>query len=57
MPGCLVIITSRSRLAGLAVAEGARLVALDVLSHDEARQMLGARLGRAGRAADPDAVE
>ncbi len=54
--GCLVIITSRSRLAGLAAAEGARLVALDVLSHDEARQVLGARLG--GRAAaDPDAVD
>jgi len=54
--GCLVIITSRSRLAGLAVAEGARLVALDVLSQDEARQMLGARLGQRA-AAEPDAVD
>ena len=40
--GRLAIITSRSQLAGLAAAEGARLVALDVLSHDEARQVLGA---------------
>jgi tetratricopeptide (TPR) repeat protein len=55
-PGCLVIITSRSQLAGLAAAEGARLVALDVLSQDEARQVLAARLG--GRAAaEPGAVD
>ena len=40
--GCLVIITSRSRLAGLAAGEEARLLALDVLSQDEARQVLGA---------------
>ena len=55
-PGCLVIITSRSRLAGLAAGEGARLLALDVLGHDEARQVLAARLG--GRAAaEPGAVD
>ncbi len=54
--GCLVIITSRSQLAGLAAGEGARLLALDVLSHDEARQVLAVRLG--GRAAaEPGAVD
>jgi DNA-binding SARP family transcriptional activator len=54
--GCLVIITSRSQLVGLAAGEGAQLLALDVLGQDEARQVLGARLG--GRAAaEPDAVD
>jgi DNA-binding SARP family transcriptional activator/tetratricopeptide (TPR) repeat protein len=55
-PGCLVIITSRSRLAGLAAGEGARLLALDVLSQDEARQVLAARLGERA-AAEPGAVD
>jgi DNA-binding SARP family transcriptional activator len=55
-PGCLVIVTSRHQLAGLAATDGARLLTLDVLTHDEARQMLTTRLG-AGRADDePDAV-
>ena len=35
-PGCLVLITSRSQLAGLAAADGARLLTLDVPSHAEA---------------------
>ncbi len=50
-PGCLVLITSRRQLAGLAATDGARLLTLDVLSPAEARQMLTARLGadRAGR--------
>jgi transcriptional regulator with XRE-family HTH domain/tetratricopeptide (TPR) repeat protein len=53
--GCLAVVTSRAPLTGLA-AEGARLVALDVLSEAEARDLLGLRLGRARVAAEPGAV-
>ncbi len=52
----LVLITSRSQLRGLAAADGARLLTLDVLSRAEAVQMLAARLG-ARAAAEPDAVD
>jgi tetratricopeptide (TPR) repeat protein/transcriptional regulator with XRE-family HTH domain len=55
-PGCLVLVTSRASLAGLAVAEGAHLLNLDVLSEDEARQLLEHRLGSARVAAEPAAV-
>ena len=50
-PRRLVIVTSRSQLAGLAAADRARLLTLDVLSHDEARAgLLTARIGaRPGR--------
>jgi DNA-binding SARP family transcriptional activator len=55
-PATLVIVTSRSQLSGLAAAEGARLLTLDVLTHDEACQMLAARLGGHRPAAEPDAI-
>jgi DNA-binding SARP family transcriptional activator/tetratricopeptide (TPR) repeat protein len=56
-PGSLVIVTSRNQLAGLAAADGARLLSLDVLPHDEAAQLLTARIG-AGRAdAEPGAAD
>jgi DNA-binding SARP family transcriptional activator/DNA-binding XRE family transcriptional regulator len=55
-PHSLVLVTSRSELAGLAAADGTRLLALDVLSHDEAVQLLTARLGTDRVAAEPDAV-
>lgn len=45
--GCLVLITSRRRLAGLATCEGATLLTLDVLSQPEALELLTARLGNA----------
>jgi DNA-binding SARP family transcriptional activator/Tfp pilus assembly protein PilF len=55
-PGCLVLVTSRSQLAGLAAAENASLLSLDVLPPAEARQLLAARLGGQRTAADPGAV-
>jgi tetratricopeptide (TPR) repeat protein len=55
-PGCLVLVTSRSQLAGLAAAENASLLSLDVLPPAEARQLLAARLGGQRTAADPAAA-
>jgi tetratricopeptide (TPR) repeat protein/transcriptional regulator with XRE-family HTH domain len=56
-PGSLVLVTSRSQLPGLAAADGARLISLDVLSHAEAVQLLAARLGATRPAAEPAAVD
>jgi DNA-binding SARP family transcriptional activator len=56
-PASLVLVTSRSQLGGLAAAEGAWLISLDVLSHGEAVQLLTARLGTARAAAEPAAVD
>jgi tetratricopeptide (TPR) repeat protein len=56
-PGCLALITSRGPLTGLAVAERARLVSLDVLSRAEARELLALRLGPARVAAEPQAAD
>jgi tetratricopeptide (TPR) repeat protein/transcriptional regulator with XRE-family HTH domain len=56
-PGCLAVVTSRRQLAGLAAAEGAALITLDVLSDAEALQLLTARLGAARVAAEPPAVD
>jgi DNA-binding SARP family transcriptional activator/tetratricopeptide (TPR) repeat protein len=56
-PGSLVVVTSRSQLGGLAAAEGARLISLDVLSQAEAVQLLTARLGQARAAAEPGPVD
>jgi tetratricopeptide (TPR) repeat protein/transcriptional regulator with XRE-family HTH domain len=56
-PGSLVLVTSRSQLSGLAAADGARLISLDVLSHAEAVRMLAVRLGTARVAAEPAAVD
>ncbi len=55
-PGCLVLVTSRNQLTGLVVAEGARLISLDVLSEAEARELLTGRLGRQRIRAEPEAV-
>ena len=54
--GCLVIVTSRSSLAGLAATDGAVLVALDVLGESEAEGLLAARLGEGRLAAEPAAA-
>jgi len=55
-PGCLALVTSRSRLTGLAVFDGARRIALDVLNPAEATALLTQLLGRE-RAADGHAVD
>lgn len=59
LPGssaCLTIVTSRGELTGLAALDGARQLALDVLSESEARQLLARRLGNARLAAEPQAA-
>jgi DNA-binding SARP family transcriptional activator/tetratricopeptide (TPR) repeat protein len=56
-PASVVLVTSRSQLSGLAAAEGARLVSLDVLTHGEAVALLAARLGAARAGAEPAAVD
>ena len=55
-PGCLVIVTSRSSLAGLAAAEGARPLRLGPLGAEEAVRLLAARLGPERVAAEPESV-
>ena len=55
--GCLVVVTSRSRLLGLVIAHGARTVALEPLAEQEARQLLAARTGAARLDAEPRAVD
>jgi tetratricopeptide (TPR) repeat protein len=55
-PASLVLITSRNQFAGLAAADSAWLVSLDVLAHDEAVQLLTARVGASRAAAEPGAI-
>ncbi|MEJ3748992.1 BTAD domain-containing putative transcriptional regulator [Actinomycetes bacterium KLBMP 9797] len=54
--GCVALVTSRSQLTGLVAADGAQPVDLDLLTIDEAREMLDRRLGLHRTAAEPDAV-
>ncbi len=59
LPGsaeCLVVVTSRARLTGLAAAEGARLLTLDILQAGEARQLLSRRIGADRATAEPTAI-
>jgi DNA-binding SARP family transcriptional activator/tetratricopeptide (TPR) repeat protein len=55
-PGCLVLVTSRNQLTGLAAADGALLLTLGVLTESEARELLARRLGAGRVAAEPAAV-
>ncbi|HEY3953356.1 MAG TPA: BTAD domain-containing putative transcriptional regulator [Streptosporangiaceae bacterium] len=55
-PGCLVLITSRSQLAGLVAADSARLLTLDAFTATEARQMLSRSIGAARAATEPDVL-
>jgi DNA-binding SARP family transcriptional activator len=56
-PSCLVVLTSRNRLASLVATSGARALMLDVLTVTEARELLAARLGTKRMAAEPGAVD
>ena len=55
-PASMVIVTSRNQLAGLAIADGARLLSLDILSHNEAVQLLTVRIGASRATAEPAAI-
>lgn len=44
-PGCLAIVTSRNRLAGLVARDGATRISLDVLRPEESVELLRHRLG------------
>ncbi|MFG2051986.1 BTAD domain-containing putative transcriptional regulator [Micromonospora sp. NPDC048935] len=55
-PGCLTLITSRSRLTGLVMAEGAHPITLDPLPPGDAHSMLIRRLSATRLAAEPAAV-
>jgi DNA-binding SARP family transcriptional activator len=55
-PGCLTIVTSRNQLTPLVATDGARPLALGLLTEGQARDLLTLRLGRNRTAAEPDAV-
>jgi tetratricopeptide (TPR) repeat protein len=55
-PRCLTVVTSRNQLTGLAAANGASLLTLDVLTEDEAGELLERHLGALRMAAEPGAV-
>ncbi|MEV0675910.1 tetratricopeptide repeat protein [Actinosynnema sp. NPDC050436] len=56
-PSCTVLVTGRHLLASLIDRHGARHLPLDVLTHEEARGLLAARLGADRVTAEPRAVE
>jgi DNA-binding SARP family transcriptional activator/tetratricopeptide (TPR) repeat protein len=56
-PGAFVLVTSRSQLTSLVAAEAAHPVALDLLTGDEARQLLDRRLGGGRVATEADATD
>jgi tetratricopeptide (TPR) repeat protein/transcriptional regulator with XRE-family HTH domain len=55
-PGCVVVVTSRDRLAGLATRHDATLLPLGALDHTDAWELLACRLGHYRLAAEPAAV-
>lgn len=60
LPGsadCLVVVTSRSQLIGLAATGDARLLALGLLTEHEARELLAGRIGGTRVQAEPEAVD
>jgi DNA-binding SARP family transcriptional activator/Tfp pilus assembly protein PilF len=54
--GCLVVVTSRNQLTGLAAGEGAELLTLGLLNEEEAGELLAGRLGAGRVAEEPLAV-
>ncbi|MFD5462214.1 BTAD domain-containing putative transcriptional regulator [Kitasatospora sp. NPDC127059] len=55
-PGCVTVVTSRARLAGLVASDAARVVALDVLGTDDSVALLARVLGEHRTAAEPQAA-
>jgi tetratricopeptide (TPR) repeat protein len=55
-PGCTIVVTSRDRLSGLLRTEGAHPVVLDLLTADDARDLLVRYIGRDRATAEPAAV-
>ena len=55
--GCLTVVTSRDRLGGLAAAEGAGVLARDVLTKAEAVSLLASRVGTQPLDAEPEAAD
>ncbi|MFC8434005.1 BTAD domain-containing putative transcriptional regulator [Streptomyces sp. NPDC057253] len=55
-PECLSIITSRNRLTGLVVTDGARPIGLGLMSPTEAQDVLERGLGSTRLATDPEAL-
>jgi tetratricopeptide (TPR) repeat protein/transcriptional regulator with XRE-family HTH domain len=56
-PGCLVLVTSRNQLTGLVATDGAHPLTLDLLTPNDARDLLITRLGADRVSAEPDAVD
>ncbi|MFB6614696.1 tetratricopeptide repeat protein [Streptomyces sp. NPDC056367] len=52
----IVVITSRDLLPGLVAVEGAHPVPLDLLSTEEAEELLGTRIGHGRATSDPTAL-
>lgn len=55
--GCLVLVTSRSRLPGLVTDQGARSVVVEPMPEEQARRLLTSRVGQERMAGAPGAVE
>ncbi|MFI6333514.1 ATP-binding protein [Streptomyces sp. NPDC050535] len=55
-PGSLAVVTSRTRLDGLVVREGARRITLDVLTRYDAHTLLARRIGTERVAREPRAT-
>lgn len=55
-PGCLVLVTSRNRLAGLVASEGARAVQVGRLNQAQSWELLATRIGAPRLTAEPEAV-
>jgi len=56
-PTCTVLVTGRTTLSSLIDRYGARHLPLDVLNHEEARNLLARRLGQQRIDAEPDATD
>ncbi|TCB95417.1 tetratricopeptide repeat protein [Micromonospora zingiberis] len=56
-PGCVVLVTSRRRLTALATGFGADLITLDMLSIEQSRELVTARMGAAEALAERDAMD